>query len=93
MAQSTPELLGSLLTTGVNAIPAVLPTDIVVVVGGGVSAIETAGCVVEVDELLLLPPQAARKEIAPTKIIEVRIRRLAATADLLEKHRQNIVPA
>jgi hypothetical protein len=78
-------LFGSLLTTGVNWIPAVLPTGTVVVVGAGFRAIETLDDEVAGAEELLL--QAARKPIAAAKM-KVRIRRIAATANLLE----NVTP-
>ncbi|HEV2732778.1 MAG TPA: hypothetical protein VGV15_22325 [Terriglobales bacterium] len=82
-AQSTPELAGSLLTTGVNWIPVVLPTGTLVVVGAGLRAIETpAGALLE--DLLLPLLHASEKEIADM-IRNISIRRLTATAILLRE--------
>lgn len=82
-AQSTPLLPGSLLTTGLNVIPVVLPTGTVDEAGGGFNAIETAGCVfgAEEPEPLLHP---TRREVANTKP-PASIHRLAATASLPSK--------
>jgi len=79
-AQSTPKLPESLLTTGVNLIPAVLPTGTDVLVGAGLRAIETP--LAWLEETLLLLPHATKKPTAAAKG-NVRIRRLAGTANLL----------
>ena len=80
-AQSTPLLEESLLTTGVNVIPVVLPTGMVEAAGGGLRAIETAcGAAFGVEELEpLLHP--TRRDDATSKT-PARISRLAATASL-----------
>jgi len=74
MAQSTPSAFESLLTTGENCIPVVLPTGTLVLDGAGLRAIETAGGLEE--ELLLLPLHAIEVESAAI-ISRVRIRREA----------------
>src|ERR1700729_4138845 len=83
-AQSTPELLGSLLTTGLNWIPAAFPTATDVTLGGGVRAIETPGTD-WLEALLPLLPHAARKQIATSRR-NMEIRRLATTANLRPKN-------
>jgi hypothetical protein len=74
-------LFGSLFTVGLNWIPVVFPTGIEVALGAGFRAMETPGA----DWLdwleWLLPPHAARKQIAASKR-NGGIRRLATTANL-----------
>jgi len=79
-AQSTPSLPASLLTTGVNCIPVVLPTGTAVLVGAGFRAIETLPAWLE--EPLLLLPHATKKQTAAAKR-SVGTRRRATTANLL----------
>ena len=64
IAQSTPAFVGSLLTTGVNSIPLVLPTATVVVDGAGLSAIDMAAWAVWLDEVLLLLLHPIEKQSA-----------------------------
>jgi hypothetical protein len=78
-AQSTPALVGSLLTTAVNWRPVAFPTAMEVLEGVGFRAIEIEDCVVVDEEL---PPQATRNRRAPS-INDVIIRFVAATAGLL----------
>jgi hypothetical protein len=59
----------------------VFPTGVVVLEGAGFNAIETAACDGESEEDED-PPQAARREIAASKI-KVKIRRFATTNCLL----------
>jgi hypothetical protein len=67
-----------LFTVGLNWIPVVFPTGIEVALGAGFRAMETPGA----DWLeWLLPPHAARKQIAASKR-NGGIRRLATTANL-----------
>jgi hypothetical protein len=83
MAQSTPAVVGSLLTTGVNVrLP---PTKTLELASGGLRAIATLLEVTVLDELLL---HAARKESAANNKSAIAPR-IFATANLLQKHAMN----